>query len=278
MPLTPENRQIQVVPLENFNPGNISSPDSRRKSDYELFLVTSGHIILEYDFHSIRINKNDFHVSLPGQIMSVREYSDNLAGYYCRFESVFLEHIHMKDSLENELAYINSFMSRYPLRLTNPVAFRLKFCLDTMYSLAEEPLMDEALTHVYLATLIYEIKKLMSEQNLNPFPSKSFLITKQYSDLLALHITESQSIEFYAKKLGITPNHLNKSVKSATGKTAVSLLNEARLLEAKVKLKHSRMPVGEIAFHLGFEDHSYFTRFFKKIEGITPLEYRKNCK
>jgi AraC-like DNA-binding protein len=75
--------------------------------------------------------------------------------------------------------------------------------------------------------------------------------------------------------LGISPNHLNKSVKAVTGRTAIIILNEMNLQEAKMQLKYTNLSIGEIAFRLGFKDLSYFSRFFKKATGLSPLEYRK---
>jgi AraC-like DNA-binding protein len=115
----------------------------------------------------------------------------------------------------------------------------------------------------------------MKESSLDFYPAKAFSITKKYSDLLVSHIEQEQSIEFYAETLKITPNHLNKSVKSVTGKTAIRLLNEMRLIEAKLRLKHTGLSISEIAYQLGFEDQSYFSRFFRKATGDSPVKFRK---
>jgi len=75
--------------------------------------------------------------------------------------------------------------------------------------------------------------------------------------------------------LNVTPNHLNKSVKSTTGKSATKWIDETILLEAKYLLYQTTLSINEIAMQVGHEDHSYFSRFFKKHEGITPIQYRK---
>jgi len=63
--------------------------------------------------------------------------------------------------------------------------------------------------------------------------------------------------------------------KQITGKTALEQIHEMLVLEAKVLLKQSEMNVSEVADYLKFEGPSYFTRFFKKHTGYTPLDYRK---
>ena len=82
-------------------------------------------------------------------------------------------------------------------------------------------------------------------------------------------------MKFYAAELNVTPNHLNKSVKVTLGRSASALIDEMLVLEAKVLMQKKTMSVSEIAFETGFEDVSYFGRFFKKHTGFAPTEYRK---
>jgi AraC family transcriptional regulator, transcriptional activator of pobA len=104
--------------------------------------------------------------------------------------------------------------------------------------------------------------------------SKSFDLTEQFKNLIQQHINQHQSIGFYADLLKVSPNHLNKIVKQATGKQASALIAEMLILEAKVLLKHTDLSMADIAFKLGFNDQSYFSRFFKKHSGISPKEYK----
>jgi AraC-type DNA-binding domain-containing proteins len=273
MPLI-NNKPITILPLRELKEIYPQLP-SRQRYENECFFVTSGYVIRKYNFNPVRINKNDFHLTLSGGITGIQEYSDAPEGYYCAFENDFLDRVYLKNTLGKELAFINSFMSRYPLRTTAETAGRIEHNFREMAGLIDEYQPDYCLIHAYLAACIYEIKRIMIRSHLNPYPMKAFLITKQYYDLLAHFIKEEQSVEFYAGTLNVTSNHLNKSVKSVTGKTAIGLLNEMRLLEAKMQLRQTGKTIGEIAFNLGFEDQSYFTRFFKKHTGCSPLTYRK---
>ena len=75
--------------------------------------------------------------------------------------------------------------------------------------------------------------------------------------------------------LNVTPNHLNKSIKSVTGKSPTKWIDETILLEAKYLLYQTNLTINEIAMQVGHYDQSYFSRIFKKHEGLTPIEYRK---
>jgi len=69
--------------------------------------------------------------------------------------------------------------------------------------------------------------------------------------------------------------HLTQMVKQVTGKTSTKLLQNKVILETKRLLIHTDMTVTEIADYMNFPDQSYFTKYFKKASGVTPLEYRK---
>lgn len=75
--------------------------------------------------------------------------------------------------------------------------------------------------------------------------------------------------------LYVTPNYLNALSKDVTDRSAGELIRDRILLEAKRLLTNAKMTISEIALELDFMDNSYFTRFFKKYEGVTPETFRK---
>jgi len=82
------------------------------------------------------------------------------------------------------------------------------------------------------------------------------------------------SVSEYARILEVSPNYLNKIVKSHTHRTAMDWVEIARLNLAKQLLKDRNIPVVEVAERCGIDDQSYFARFFKKKTGLTPSRFR----
>lgn len=82
------------------------------------------------------------------------------------------------------------------------------------------------------------------------------------------------TVSEYAARLEVTPNYLNKTVKSHTRRTAIDWIEIARLNLAKQLLKDPGIPISEIASRTGLDDQSYFSRFFKRQTGLTPSQYR----
>ena len=99
-------------------------------------------------------------------------------------------------------------------------------------------------------------------------------LTQRYKILLSEQIYNKKTVIEFAEILAVSPNHLHKCVKTTTGKSAHELLEEMRLLEAKVLLKQTSMRIAEVAFKIGGFEPSDFSRFFKSKTGISPKEYR----
>lgn len=83
------------------------------------------------------------------------------------------------------------------------------------------------------------------------------------------------SVSDYAAQLGVSPNYLNKTVKQHTRRMAIDWIELARLEAAREWLKDPAIPISEVAARTGFEDPSYFARFFKKKTGTPPSRFRK---
>ena len=74
--------------------------------------------------------------------------------------------------------------------------------------------------------------------------------------------------------LHVSPDHLNRTIRQHSGKTAHELIDEMLILEAKGYLRHTALSVAELAYRLDFADPSHFNKFFRKYTGCTPLQYR----
>ncbi|HEY9280498.1 MAG TPA: helix-turn-helix domain-containing protein [Eoetvoesiella sp.] len=94
-------------------------------------------------------------------------------------------------------------------------------------------------------------------------------------------IEESYSQQFlvdqYAKKIGITAAHLNVLCRQVVGQSALQLIHQRIVLEAKRSLVYTSMTISVVSDTLGFSDPAYFTRFFKRHVGMSPKDFRKQA-
>jgi AraC family transcriptional activator of pobA len=93
-------------------------------------------------------------------------------------------------------------------------------------------------------------------------------------ELIDVHLREHRPIAFYARRLGISPTHLNRLCRLHLGESARAAVDRKLVSGAKRELMFSRFPVQAIALSLGFSDPAYFNRFFRKKTGLTPGRYR----
>lgn len=105
--------------------------------------------------------------------------------------------------------------------------------------------------------------------------SRGEKIMQKFLNLVAEFGSNQRRVKFYADQLTLTPNHLSAVVREQSKQTVMQWLNERTILQAKVLLKHSDMSNSEIAFQLGFNEATLFSRFFRRETGMSPKEYRK---
>jgi len=85
----------------------------------------------------------------------------------------------------------------------------------------------------------------------------------------------TQSVSDYAKLLKVSSDRLGKAVQERSGRPAGEIIRQRLLLEAERLLAHTEMAVSEIAYALNFQDPAYFSRFFRRLAGHSPGEFRE---
>lgn len=126
------------------------------------------------------------------------------------------------------------------------------------------------------------IELVRQSSNPNKVANEAKLYTQErleaLQDLLEKNIHSKKQVSEYAEMLSITPYQLNTITKASLQKTGSELINEHIILEAKRMLIGTGNQVNQVADMLGYEDPSYFIRFFKKQTGFTPEAFRHNFK
>ena len=99
-----------------------------------------------------------------------------------------------------------------------------------------------------------------------------------FSRMIEADYSKHHLVTYYARKIGITAAHLNIISRQTTGKSALNLIHERLLLEAKRNLVYTNLSISSLSYTLGFADPAYFTRFFKRNSGTSPKEFRDQTK
>ena len=246
-----------------------------QKEVFDFIFLTNGKTVRNKSVESYEFSKNQFFFLHAYQITTMQSMTADACGYYCHFNS---------DIFYNKL-FQKELLLQFPfLHFTgNPIVeIDAKFAAFTIHllkRLEQEYRSGEKCNPDFVArtllTLFFEIKPFA--QIISSITDNSaYPIDNEYKKLLVNHIHENQKISFYADILAVSPEHLNRSIKSAFGKTTHNYLDEMLLLEAKVLLKQSTFNISEIAYKIGKETPGDFIRFFKSKTGTTPKQYMIN--
>jgi AraC-like DNA-binding protein len=119
----------------------------------------------------------------------------------------------------------------------------------------------------------FETRKAFGNQLVNSF----FSILKNYYSQVDVEI-QQPTVQYFADRLHVTPNYLSDTIRHHSGKTAIIVIHDFIIEEAKKQLQITGKTVSEISYILGFEYPNYFSRLFKKKTKLTPSEYRKSVK
>lgn len=99
---------------------------------------------------------------------------------------------------------------------------------------------------------------------------------ERYAQIVERRFRERLSVAQCARELAITPTQLNRVCRRAYGQSALDVLHARVLLEAQRELAYTTMSVKQIGLGLGFDDAAYFTRFFERLAGHTPSDWRRS--
>lgn len=139
----------------------------------------------------------------------------------------------------------------------------------------ERPMMIEALSS-YSELLSVWIRRMMLESRApTPRETATQRLVRQFCTLVVENHHSGRPMAAYAQELGITPTHLTRVCRQATGRTAADILTDCVLYEARIALEASATPIKDVASGLGFASAAYFTRFIQQHTKMTPSQLRK---
>ena len=241
-----------------------------KKTVNDFVFVFNGSMTKNLGIESFNLKKNDFLFTPKNNITTTEMTSADLEGFYGHFSdefvgaNSFLRTLHAQPNRPNYL------------RILPAEATILEFLLARIVQLYKNRKNNEndyRIIPFYLSAVFAELFLTLDHQQI-PSNQHSELFLK-FQVLVDQQFKQNLTIAEYASQLHVSPNHLNKRIKSETGKTTSELIKEITILEAKVLLLQTKMTVKEISNELGFNDDSYFSRLFKNETNYTPSNYRK---
>ena len=127
----------------------------------------------------------------------------------------------------------------------------------------------------HTAMLVGLVAREMATQGRMSDSRTNIELFERFESLLEQHYLKHWTVSQYAGALSITPTHLSRITRSATGRSASNLIVERVVREARRNLAYTTLPISTIAYTLGFNDPAYFSRMFSEATGLSPRSFRE---
>ena len=244
---------------------------------YAFTVIVEGQVVITYNGERITLNPGDLYTYTPGFSITVENATDNYSA--C---SILAEEDAIFDSpvIRNVIraAYFPIVELHEPKLSLSPdnarrLCRRMKEFGD--YQHGEHIFKTDMLRLLYSAFLLDLIdiqQRSVKPRHLSERAEELFL---DFLRLLPKNFVEHRNIGFYAGKLCVTTIYLSRIVRQTTGRTVLDFINQILAVEASWLLQHTNKTVVQIAENLHFADHASFSRFFKRMKGTSPKDFRR---
>ena len=269
----PVDERFDIIDLRN-DEHLINNEINYREGYYCILLLEQGEAFLEVNGYTKHVQAPVVVCGLPGDMWHWKNFK-NLRGRFVCFEGPFI------------LAGLNGGFTLEPVSFLNmgshfpfiPLSYsryhKLRELVNDMQECRNEYPVFYDLLRVQLWQFIFLTEKeyILNRQKGRETEVKNHIV--DFMHLVNNHYFEHHDTKYYAEKMCITPNYLNKVCKMMIGINAYDYISSRIMAEAKVLLRLTDITVNELAYRLGFENVNYFIKCFKKSEGVTPGEYKK---
>lgn len=259
---------------------------AHRLNFFMIFLVTSGEGVQSLGNSEYYLRRNALCFIGPNVINSWQAQTDEHQGYSISFTDDYFNEGLINRQLLCDLPFFQ-LDGNAVIYLTDEQAREYIILFKLMQSEygSKNPHSPEVLRG-YLHALVNKSRAYIGTENdaqLHKNNAGLRLIkafTKLYmNDVNTIRVGKEirlKKISEYAAELDVSANHLNDTIKSITGKSAGQLMRSQLVKQATMCIRHSSKTISEIAYLMGFEDPSYFSRFYKKETGKMPSDVRSS--
>jgi len=271
----PSATRFNIRRLEDIMGENDLVQDLHRHDFFFILALQNGNGYHEIDFTAYQVMNNTVFFLRPGQVHQL-ELKAGCTGYLVEFDDEFYHPVGKVPSQRLRKASNKNYCEFEIKRF-----HKLHALLTSMfyeYSTREAGYVDviKASLEIFFIEFIRQSPNPGGKSTVaNSYVQERF---EEFLALLDKHIATHKQVSQYTVLMNLSPYQLNEITKSFVGKTASALIDEHIILEAKRYLLATPNQVKEIADLLGYEDNSYFIRFFKKHVGESPEAFRQNFK
>ncbi|WP_461453098.1 helix-turn-helix domain-containing protein [Mucilaginibacter sp.] len=262
--------------LKRFENGDLPREDQKaleahRDDHYIFFVLKSGSGSLLIDFNRVCIKASNLYYVLPTQVHN-RIQNKEVDGWFLAIDTALIPP-------ECRNVFESNLLLQQPYLMSEIQLNQCHNLLALLYEKYNEDSSDPfyvPVVHALLRSFLAIAAGCYSGYSgMDLKVSRPAQLTRQFKNLLVAELRCVKSPAEYAAKLNVSESYLNESLKKMTGFPVSYWIHQEIIMEAKRLLYYSHLTVKEIAHALGYNDHSYFSRIFRKVTGISAIAFRE---
>lgn len=238
----------------------------------------SGSARLLYDMQETNLRPNVIVCAMPNHVIQALECSNDFNETVIVISEPLVDDLRQR-ILSHDYRKFRINPESYP---TTTQMEQIKKWIDLLELTCEMSIEELPHRHEVILSLLvtgYELLNVCRRQQDTSLPQtqRDTDLFNQFCNLLAQHYRESREVNYYANLLHLTPKYFSKIIYEAIGVTAGKWINDFVAIKAKqILASRPGLSVQEVSYLLGFSEEAGFCRFFKRVTGMTPKEYRKS--
>lgn len=245
------------------------------------YLLTEGRVVffragtlrLRINLREVEFKAGDLLAVSPGTVFEFLYISSDLDLAMLAFSNSLMENWQKEELLQTYL------QGRLFLHLSLTVKEVQR--MEQLFALLWEVVHDRPFPRASVQSLIslcfhqLDFVRKSSQSTESQQHTRQEEVFNRFLELVNKYAARERSITFYADRLFLTPRYLSTLVRQASGRTVMDWVNEAVMQEAKLMLRHTDKLVYQIADELNFPNASFFSKYFRRMAGMTPNDYRR---
>ncbi|MGQ3014478.1 MAG: AraC family transcriptional regulator [Flavobacteriales bacterium] len=270
------NDLLNADPLGSYISGNPHLQAMHSHSFYHLVYFRSGAGTHTVDFETFTVEPGMIYFMKPGQV-HVWNFEGVPEGYIVNFSPVFFDQLFISGGFIDRFPFFIPNTGRQVLLLPQERRAHTEALLEAVLQeqQRQEP-SSQLMIAALLIQLFLQVDRYSEQKYRHEAAGYQSAVLRKFEQLIEEHFRSKRLPREYAELLHITPSHLNALCRELLGTSAGELIRNRVVLEAKRLLVNFERSVSAVAQELNFPDTSYFIRFFKKYNGLTPEQFRRS--
>lgn len=263
-------KDVQVSILKNeFTNDPILLPEMR------ILLLKRGHANVTINLVNHDLHEGDLLFLAAGGIIQFGDISEDMRGM-----GIAMNDELFKLALGNEIPMVfDGSLRNFHLHLNDDQLHYYTNLHNLLYLNQKDENKSPQVTLHLISTILWYLNNIWSQHNnTEQNQSREHLFFSRFLQLVNEHAQEHHEIGFYASILCLSPRYMSNVIHSISGKSAKYWIDNALITRAKVLLRFSDKQIIQISEDMNFANPAFFCKFFRRLTGFSPLEYRKKLK